>query len=125
MAPLTRIYFDTNILIAANWPKPSAALERLLSLAQPFKVGIFVPKAVEDELEAHWNRLFDEKYTKAKKSFADLIKHAPESNVNPDDVPVVKKDAALWALSAFTGDFSPYGIHAAGFGQALADFVNC
>jgi len=97
MASFTRIYFDTNVLIAANWPKPSAALERLLSLAQPFKVGIFVPKAVEDELEAHWNRLFDEKYTKAKKSFANLIKHAPESNVNPDDVPVVKKDAALAA----------------------------
>ena len=34
------------------------------------------------------------------------------------------RKAALWALSAFTGDFSRYGIHAAGFGQALADFVN-
>ena len=33
-------------------------------------------------------------------------------------------DAALWALSAFTGDFSSYGIHAAGFGQALNEFVN-
>lgn len=35
------------------------------------------------------------------------------------------RKAALWALSAFTGDFRTYGIHAAGFGQALADFVNC
>jgi uncharacterized protein len=33
-------------------------------------------------------------------------------------------DAALWALSAFTGDFSSYGIHTAGFGQALNEFVN-
>ena len=33
-------------------------------------------------------------------------------------------DAALWALSAFTGDFSSYGIHAAGFGQALNQFMN-
>jgi len=32
-------------------------------------------------------------------------------------------DAALWALSAFAGDFSSYGIHAAGFGQALDEFV--
>jgi uncharacterized protein len=31
------------------------------------------------------------------------------------------RDAAIWALSAFKGDFSSYGIHAAGFGQALAD----
>jgi uncharacterized protein len=34
------------------------------------------------------------------------------------------RDAALWGLSAFTGDFSSYGIHAAGFGQALNQFVN-
>jgi uncharacterized protein YyaL (SSP411 family) len=32
-------------------------------------------------------------------------------------------DAALWALSAFTEDFSSYGVHAAGFGQALNEFV--
>lgn len=97
MPPFTRIYFDTNVLIAANWPKPSAALERLLSLAQVFKVSVFVPKAVEDELEQHWNRLFDERYTKAKKSFADLKKHAAESDVNLDDVAVVKKDVAIAA----------------------------
>ncbi len=32
-------------------------------------------------------------------------------------------DAALWALSPFTGNFSSYGIHAAAFGQALARFL--
>ncbi len=31
------------------------------------------------------------------------------------------RDAAFWALSAFTEDFAPYGIHAAGFGRALLD----
>jgi uncharacterized protein len=34
------------------------------------------------------------------------------------------RDAALWALSAFTEDFNSYGIHAAGFGHALNEFVN-
>jgi uncharacterized protein YyaL (SSP411 family) len=34
------------------------------------------------------------------------------------------RDAALWALSAFTGDFNSYGIHAAPFGQALGEFVD-
>jgi uncharacterized protein YyaL (SSP411 family) len=33
------------------------------------------------------------------------------------------RDAALWALSAFTGDFHSYGIHATAFGQALNEFV--
>jgi uncharacterized protein YyaL (SSP411 family) len=33
------------------------------------------------------------------------------------------RDAALWALSAFTGDFNSYGIHAAAHGQALNEFL--
>lgn len=33
------------------------------------------------------------------------------------------RDAALWALSPFTGDFSSYGIHASAFGQALAELL--
>ncbi|HSE85670.1 MAG TPA: DUF255 domain-containing protein [Candidatus Binatia bacterium] len=33
------------------------------------------------------------------------------------------RDAALWALSAFSTDFGSYGIHAAGFGQALGEFM--
>lgn len=94
MAPFTRIYFDTNVLIAANWPKPSAALERLLDLARLVKVGVFLPKAVEDELEVHWNRLFDEKHTKAKRSVSDLKKHTAQSDATADDL-LPKKDAAL------------------------------
>lgn len=34
------------------------------------------------------------------------------------------RNAASWTLSAFTVGFSSYGIHAAGFGQALAEFMN-
>jgi uncharacterized protein len=33
------------------------------------------------------------------------------------------RDAALWALTAFTGDFSPYGLDAASFGQALGEYA--
>ena len=33
------------------------------------------------------------------------------------------QDAGDWALGPFTGGFSAYGIHAAGFGQALTEFV--
>jgi uncharacterized protein YyaL (SSP411 family) len=33
------------------------------------------------------------------------------------------RDASLWALSAFAGDFSSYGVHASGFGQALDEFL--
>jgi uncharacterized protein YyaL (SSP411 family) len=33
------------------------------------------------------------------------------------------RDAALWALAAFRGDFSPYGLDAACFGQALGEYA--
>src|SRR5262245_37727655 len=33
------------------------------------------------------------------------------------------RDSALWALSAFPADFGSYGVHAAGFGQALNEFM--
>jgi len=33
------------------------------------------------------------------------------------------REAAFWGLSAFTGDLNSYGIHAAGFGQALDEFL--
>ena len=54
-----------------------------------------MPEAVEEELEAHWNRLFDEKYAKAKNSFADLIRHASTKDRKFDDATVVNKDSAL------------------------------
>jgi uncharacterized protein YyaL (SSP411 family) len=33
-------------------------------------------------------------------------------------------EAARWALGAFSGDLSSYGIHAAGFGKALGDWLS-
>ena len=33
------------------------------------------------------------------------------------------RDATLWALAPFTGDFRSYGIHASAFGQALAELL--
>ena len=35
------------------------------------------------------------------------------------------REAAKWALTAFTTDFSSYGIHAAAFGQALGEWLKC
>jgi uncharacterized protein YyaL (SSP411 family) len=33
------------------------------------------------------------------------------------------RDAALWGLAAFSGDFSPYGLDAASFGRALGEYA--
>ncbi|MCH7787666.1 MAG: thioredoxin domain-containing protein [Chloroflexi bacterium] len=34
------------------------------------------------------------------------------------------RQAALWALNAFTGDFGPYGVYASGYGRALAGYIS-
>ena len=33
------------------------------------------------------------------------------------------RDAAQWALKCFAGDFTDYGVHAAEYGTALADYA--
>ena len=35
------------------------------------------------------------------------------------------REAACWALRAFGGNFISYGIHAAGFGKALGEWISC
>jgi uncharacterized protein len=35
------------------------------------------------------------------------------------------REAAGWALRAFSGNFIAYGIHAAGFGKALGEWISC
>jgi uncharacterized protein YyaL (SSP411 family) len=34
------------------------------------------------------------------------------------------RDAARWALNAFSGDFASYGIHAAEYGRALGEWLS-
>jgi hypothetical protein len=34
------------------------------------------------------------------------------------------RKAALWALSAFTEDFTPYGVYAAAYGRALGAYMS-
>ena len=33
------------------------------------------------------------------------------------------RDAALWALKCFVGDFDDYGVHAAEYGTALGEYI--
>ena len=56
-----KLYFDSSVLIASGWPNVSAELERVLKLCPPLKIPLFIPDAVELELEEHWLRSFDEK----------------------------------------------------------------
>jgi hypothetical protein len=69
------LYFDTNILFREGWPRVSAKLENLLSLAQSIGVTVYLPEAVERELEARWLRAYTEKWGKLQEHLDPLQKH--------------------------------------------------
>jgi hypothetical protein len=75
MAVFDRIYLDSNVLIASQWPKLSGVLETIFTLADIFRVEIYLPKAVEAELEAHWLRIFREKCLKVNKASVEVNKY--------------------------------------------------
>ena len=56
-----RLYFDSSILLAGPWPKPSANIESVLKMAPAAGVLVFIPAPVEAELEYHWMRDFDDR----------------------------------------------------------------
>src|SRR5947207_2319257 len=76
MADLFAVYFDTNPLRAAAWPRTSAALNRLDDLVRYFDLTMFLPDTVEIELEEMWLRDFANKQSTANAELAKLRTHA-------------------------------------------------
>ena len=99
MVTFDPIYFDTSVLIAANWPNLSAALERLLLLADVLKVKVFLPEAVQHELDEHWFRIFSDKCGKAKKVMEEVNKYI--TNIVENQCNMVLPDSKL-ALSGYS-----------------------
>lgn len=95
MALFNRVYLETNVLIRAKWPGLSTALENLLRLAQVLKVGVYLPLAVEVELEQHWIRDFDDKCMKAKGSIEALKKYVAGIVTDDFDFRLPDKSRAL------------------------------
>jgi hypothetical protein len=55
-APFDRVYFDSSTFRDGGWPHVSGILEDTFRLAQELKISLFVPDAVEIELESLWLR---------------------------------------------------------------------
>lgn len=56
MPPVTRLYFDTNILLSAGWPRSSPQLNQVINLSRGLKIALCLPELVRGELEAGWAR---------------------------------------------------------------------
>jgi hypothetical protein len=72
MPKFSRIYLDTNVLRKSKWPEISVALANLLSLASSMKVRVFLPVAVELEIEEHWIREFRRVTERAQRDASKL-----------------------------------------------------
>ena len=99
MADFNRIYLDSNVLIASNWPKLSGVLESIFTLADIFRIEIYLPEAVEAELQAHWLRIFREKCLKITKASAEVNKYL--SDLGEEEVSLNFKEEQQ-ALAAYS-----------------------
>lgn len=59
MLKFNSIFFDSQPLLAAQWPNVSTALNNIFIFARMFEVRLFLPIAVEMELEANRLRKFE------------------------------------------------------------------
>ena len=81
-----RVYFDSSILLGAGWPHVSVKLWELLRLARILNVGVFLPRAVELELERHWFRELDRlhgRFAAAEDQFLTWLGGAWKDDVPP------------------------------------------
>ncbi len=70
-----RAYFDTNVLVADNWPHLSTNLTEYFWQSDILKVRNFVPDLVERELEARWLRAFKQKVEELNRKTSDINRH--------------------------------------------------
>lgn len=77
------IYFDTQPLIRAGWPKLSAPLQNMLRLADALGCRPVLPVPVEVELEKHCLRQFREAIERINKSLKEVGELLGKQAVNP------------------------------------------
>jgi len=68
----TRLYFETSELVAAGWPRLSADLENVFTITT---AAIFLPAAVEIELQNRWQRELAEKTTAMRSRVQSVESH--------------------------------------------------
>ncbi len=68
------VYFDTNILRGAGWPKGNAQLLQVINHAEWLSIQLCLPDVVRRELEGHWIRTVEKNWQDANSQTAALTK---------------------------------------------------
>ncbi len=117
------LYFDSNILLAAPWPRLSATIENILKTAPAADVTVIIPAPVEEELAHHWIRGFNERLrtlTAAADAFQGHYRNVSELEL---DLGLPPSDYATTLYQQRIGELKEkYGIQSAPFtSRSLAD----
>ncbi len=118
------IYFDTNPLLGAGWPTPSAQLLEVMSQAEKLGFPLCLPEVVNQELEGHWIREVVEERGRANDQIASLNKKA-RSVVNFTRLPALPANHELRAdLRNLVSDFNQRFRIVPTTTRPLAEFVS-
>ena len=115
-----QVYMGNALLKAYSITRESRYLERATALAEFILARLKSPQGGYYDLDVPGPALAGFRLTligqngAAASFFLALAKATQDGQY---------RDLALWALAAFTGDFSPYGLEAACFGRALGEYV--
>src|ERR1043166_7009903 len=66
------VYFDTNILRSARWPKGNAQLLQIVQNAEWLGIMMCLPEVVRQELEGHWIRTVRDQWRSSNSEIATL-----------------------------------------------------
>jgi len=116
-----QVYMAIALLKAHSITRETRYLENATALAEFILARLKNPQGGYYDTDMPGPALADFRLTligqngAAASLFLALAEATQESN---------HRHAALWALAAFTGDFSPYGLDAACFGRALGEYVD-
>lgn len=84
-----RIYFDTEPLLAAGWPRLSVPLENVASLARDLNVSLHVPDVAYLELEARYLAARDAEYNEVVARISQLRSRLKELGGDPSQIPAL------------------------------------
>ena len=114
-----QVYMGSALLKAHSLTRESRYLERATALAEFILARLKSPQGGYYDLDVPGPALAGFRLTLigqngAAASFLLALAEATQDGEY--------RGAALWALAAFTSDFTPYGLDAARFGQALCEY---
>jgi uncharacterized protein YyaL (SSP411 family) len=114
-----QVYMGSALLKAHSITRESRYLERATALAEFILARLKSPQGGYYDLDMPGPALAGFRLTLIGQNGAAASFFLALAEATQDGQ---YRDPALWALAAFTGDFSPYGLDAARFGQALCEY---